>query len=305
MVNYIPFESDAGRHYNKYTVRISEVILESGLINETAEELHELKLLAKMLMDALPLENIDEPKYATKFLPMAQVEAKIKSKDILDMYYFMAIYTQDQNLKERGSCYTNKVPVDVKNGKIITAIQNVIWLKPTNNIAQMTSTLAHELQHALDHWKGAINIKKDPYPEKPGHEWTDSDVLVYLRNPKEVNARFTQAMAEITEQMVKVLERGGKPKQDTKAISIYLNNLFIKWDLNRPMLIKGPKGDKAYKQLLKRGIMFYKYIIPILEKDLKNNVPTTKDKIIYWTRDALSKVKRFFLGGPLQVNLPK
>ena len=52
----------AGANLNKYTVRISEVILESGLINETAEELHELKLLAKMLMDALPLENIDEPK---------------------------------------------------------------------------------------------------------------------------------------------------------------------------------------------------------------------------------------------------
>jgi uncharacterized protein YukE len=101
----------------------------------------------------------------------------------------------------------------------------------------IASTVAHEIQHALDDLKSqgkaiAGTVAGDP----------TKDIEGYLKLPHEINARFMQALMDMV--------RTNATVEKNKAAAVIAQS-FGKYHLTRNLV-----GDRAYKRLLSRAYKF-------------------------------------------------
>jgi hypothetical protein len=101
----------------------------------------------------------------------------------------------------------------------------------------VASTIAHEIQHALDDMKSkghALTKTTNNDPTK--------DIDGYLKLPDEINARFMQALMDIAQTNTTV---------DKSRASAIIAESFNKYHLTKAIV-----GDKGYRRLLSRAYKF-------------------------------------------------
>lgn len=257
-------------------------------LTETTEELHDLKIIATLLVNAINGKEIPEPKHASDLVKRKDL-GKITSETVLDMYSWLRIFNNKDDPHAKNSNGYAQSHELVGGGGALT----IIWLNPTLDKTQMISTLTHELQHALDNWKGALHKKIPKYRYKQVSDWNDQDQEAYRTDPVEVNARFSQAADYISWRIAKVIEdgKGDNLLTDTNAIVRYLISVYKNQHIDRNSLVKGPRGDKAYRRLLTRGMMFYKYIVPLLKAEIKPKTKPPEGLLKRLVSTAIEKVK--------------
>lgn len=112
--------------------------------------------------------------------------------------------------------------------------------------AELSKTLVHELQHAVDGTKSGGRALMHTTSARSG-ETDDEQFVDYLQLPHEVNARFAEALDDINDQLPYVREAGQLP-----AI---INDAFAKREINRAFPDR--MNDPKYRRLVTRAYQFY------------------------------------------------
>lgn len=137
------------------------------------------------------------------------------------------------------------------NDYTITVDKRMVRHKP-----ELVTTLAHEIQHALDDFKSAGKAMKKP----EGYAGYKDDFAAYLKLHPEINARFTQALLDIVDAEARSkfsIGRVGTPRETmTQVVPL----VFQKHKLNKTLL-----DDKQLRRLLSRAYKFYDEVKDTIE----------------------------------------
>jgi hypothetical protein len=216
---------------------ISE-ILESKSLNEDTTETFDIKAIAlfveqfyrKYQQKIQPYLSYTVPDISKDFgLPLPAITSPTLKQIIIDgtngneplKFFFNH---PGQTDKQYGAYGNGRVMV---NTNLLDA-----------NKKSVASTIAHEIQHALDDIKskgrafGTSSRLSDPA----------NNIGAYLKLPDEVNARFMQAMMDITQTNATV---------DRNNIVAVISQSFNRFNLDKEAV-----GDQAYKRLLGRAYKF-------------------------------------------------
>jgi hypothetical protein len=265
-------------------VKINDLITETVSLTENASESHDLLIIANKVVDKFPVEGMQ---YISKLVP--QHKMGIENDSVFGMCHFILISTDPQHERspnDSGYCQTFR---DDESDRVVS----FIWVRYRSSKKLMVNTLVHELRHALDFWKSDMNLPASKHPSHlPSNEWSDADYEVYYRDPKEVNARLMEVIEHITRDMIKVYDRGHHITANSSQVSTYVHNLFVEHNLSRGIFEKGPVGDKKYKRIFSRAVVFFQYILPIIEKNAlaPDEPPPSKSIIRQWIGAAWHKV---------------
>lgn len=177
--------------------------------------------------------------------------------------------TSSRGTKTNGSFFPNK---------------NLIWINGKlrqRGVASMASTIGHELRHALDF---SLSSGK-PFRTKGGKP-RNATTAEYLRDPQEINARFTQALWAMA---FDTIER--KPATAHDALRI-IDDCLHRLQLDRELFPDGPTGDKRYNRLRSRAIRYWSEVARFLRATEAEDVPrrTLMDRI----RSIVSKFRGAF-----------
>lgn len=140
--------------------------------------------------------------------------------------------------------------------------KNAIWLNRDligKGVASMASTIGHELRHALD-----FSLSQGvPFRKGVGRGSTEQ----YLRDPQEINARFTQAMWAMA---FDTMEANPRTAHDAlKLIDDCLHRLH----LDRDMFEAGPRGDKRFNRLRSRAISYWTHVARFMSQAEAEEIP--------------------------------
>lgn len=144
--------------------------------------------------------------------------------------------------------------------------KNLIWINNDlirRGVASMASTIGHELRHALD-----FSLSKGkPFRKKTGKRLKGSPTDQYLRNPQEINARFTQAMWAMAFDTLEA-----QPKNAHAALAM-IDDCLYRLHLDRAMFPSGPKGDKQFNRLRSRAISYWTQVARFLRSEEAEEMP--------------------------------
>ncbi len=121
---------------------------------------------------------------------------------------------------------------------------------------ELVTTLAHELQHALDDFKSAGKALFKPKSYK-GHK---DDFAAYLKLHPEINARFTQALLDIVTVEADAKYKTGRVGTPRETMTQVVPLIFQKHKLNTTLL-----DEKQLRRLLSRAYKFYDEVKDTIE----------------------------------------
>jgi hypothetical protein len=137
----------------------------------------------------------------------------------------------------------------ITNGSFFPG-KNTIWINRDlirKGAPSLASTIGHEIRHALDFaLSGGAPFRK----KRDGRE-RGSTTDQYLRDPQEINARFTQAMWAMAFDSI---EKAPRTAHDALGI---INDALYRLRLSRDLFPAGPKGDQQYNRLRSRAIRYW------------------------------------------------
>lgn len=152
--------------------------------------------------------------------------------------------------------------------------RNLVWINGdliTKGVPSMASTIGHELRHALD-----FSMSKGvPFRKKAGRKAKGTPTDQYLRNPQEINARFTQALWAMA---FNTIEK--KPKTAHEALRL-IDDCLYSLNLDRGLFPEGPKGDQQFNRLRSRAIRYWMQVARFLTSHEAEEMPkkTIMDRI--------------------------
>lgn len=131
--------------------------------------------------------------------------------------------------------------------------------------SEMIATLVHELQHALDDWHSYGKALKSANPEQ--------DNNAYLRSPDEINARFQEALLELSTMINDM--KGTDYELEMKNLPNVINSAFAKSNIDKLMF----KKPQQYNRLINRA---YKFFEMELQKPIKEQPMKTMKRAWNW-----------------------
>ena len=140
-------------------------------------------------------------------------------------------------------------------------------------IPKLASTIGHELRHALDF----MLSRGKPFRSKQQSSQTHDQ---YLRDPQEINARFTQAMWAMAFDTI------DKQPTNPQAALALIDDCLVRLNLGRDMFPDGPKGDKRFNRLRSRAIRYWMQVARFLRSEQVEDLPKPT---------LMSKLKSFIL----------
>jgi hypothetical protein len=126
----------------------------------------------------------------------------------------------------------------------------------TRHRPELITTLAHEMQHALDDFKSAGHALRKP-ENYAGH---NQDFVAYLKLHPEINARFTQALLDIVDAEAKSKYSIGRVGTTKETMTQIVPLAFQKNKLNKTLL-----DQKQLNRLLSRAYKFYDEVKDTIE----------------------------------------
>ena len=218
-------------------------------IVETAEEIRELESLSGMIADkVMPIFSKSQRDYARiiklKYLNLPQFKSPAVNDIIANASISMYRWWPGDTL---GSWHNVEQNVTMRKDML-------------DNRNKFVSTLAHELTHALDRYKGVPRqYSKMTTKSKAtaGDEYEN-----YLRLQYEIDARLTQALLEIgsnIKELQDIDQLFSAPGEPTPKEQQVLSNA-ISWAFEKHQIAKlFPQGarDPKYRRLLTRAYKFY------------------------------------------------
>ena len=249
----------------KYYDKLASVELEEHQLDETAEEnqivnvvsniaaaqiakvmkAKESKLLALLDGGLSPKEKLELFGVKVKDLNVPNVNDPLLKK-LFNILYIKVnsqvdFYDDPSAPKTLGGYYDGDYTVEL----FFPAIEYVAGKRESQLKSEIASTLAHEIQHAIDDYKSenAVYAGSNISPAK--------DMQGYLKLPYEVNARFQEATMDIAKYIA-------MPKNDgSKTTQADLPEL-IRYAFEKNRLDKiYEKNQKEYKRLLTRAYKFF------------------------------------------------
>jgi len=223
----------------KYLMRISEIT--DHILNETVQEERELQDIASYVAGILskkprrgPLTLEDLEDISGKRSPSVISPVVHSMLDGTSFYMF----NDRDNPRHRGE-------YDTANSAIGLNVAGLIGKAKWTVRSKMESTLVHELRHALDYYKS--RTKALPPRPQMGDDVTGDQYDEYVRYHEEINARFSQALMDMS-----------KAKIDPRFLEHEIKEIFSKHQLS-PRMFKWDtrKGQKQYNRLLTRAYSFY------------------------------------------------
>lgn len=203
----------------------------------------------KLTFFGIPLKDLDLPKSQLTYLD--DILKKLSIRVVLDSEKrTLANYSRDQN-------------------DIYLYLQNIVNDAKKRNISgikYLQSVLIHELQHAIDQVKSdgkAFNVKNAADINVVGGN--EEDYKKYLKLPYETNARFTQALLDIQDDLTA-----------GRNIRTAINKAFINNELTKDMV-------PDYNRLLSRAYKFF-------------DAHSTAPKQLITNKSFLAKAKAWILG---------
>lgn len=121
---------------------------------------------------------------------------------------------------------------------------------------ELVTTLAHEIQHALDDFKSAGKALNKP-KNYAGHK---QDFAAYLKLHPEVNARFTQALLDIVTVEADAKYKTGRVGTPRETMTQVVPLIFQKHKLNKTLI-----DDQQFRRLLSRAYKFYDEVKDTIE----------------------------------------
>lgn len=249
----------------KYYDKLASVELEEQQLDETVEEnqivnvvsniaaaqiakvmkAKESKLLALLDGGLSPKEKLELFGVKVKDLNVPNVNDPLLKK-LFNILYIKVnsqvdFYDDPSAPKTLGGYYDGDYTVEL----FFPAIEYVAGKRESQLKSEIASTLAHEIQHAIDDYKSenAVYAGSNISPAK--------DMQGYLKLPYEVNARFQEATMDIAKYIA-------MPKNDgSKTTQADLPEL-IRYAFEKNRLDKiYEKNQKEYKRLLTRAYKFF------------------------------------------------
>jgi len=249
----------------KYYDKLASVELEEQQLDETVEEnqivnvvsniaaaqiakvmkAKESKLLALLDGGLSPKEKLELFGVKVKDLNVPNVNDPLLKK-LFNILYIKVnsqvdFYDDPSAPKTLGGYYDGDYTVEL----FFPAIEYVAGKRESQLKSEIASTLAHEIQHAIDDYKSdnKVYAGSNISPAK--------DMQGYLKLPYEVNARFQEATMDIAKYIA-------MPKNDgSKTTQADLPEL-IRYAFEKNRLDKiYEKNQKEYKRLLTRAYKFF------------------------------------------------
>ena len=254
-------------------------------LSETAEENQIINIIAttiaKKLVDREMFNyNAGKIQFNATDLRLPKINDPVMSK-LLDTLKFVVLPDNDDD---------HTLGQYLLGGDRITLFWSTLKKKAGDNKerlkVQVADTLSHELQHALDAYKGGRKPFSDidkPLPNPKVGMGNKENRKAYLKQRHEVNARLQQALYDIYRG---INQPGGR-------VGVTLKDLprFIEWGFKRNELDNLYwKDQRAYKRLLTRA---YKY----LEAEINNPKKATptpgliQRAIAFITGDPTTEIK--------------
>lgn len=125
------------------------------------------------------------------------------------------------------------------------SVQDEADEKNSTEARELTKTLVHELQHAIDDVKSRGQALNKTVAT--GLTTDDERFLEYLKLPQEINARFAEVLADISEQLPYIREQ--------EQLPAIINDAFARHQINRVFATK--TQDPRYRRLVSRVYQFY------------------------------------------------
>lgn len=248
-------------------------------IFESVTDTRDIHLASQWLADAIIRHRIPVDKVFT-----VHSIFKLDGKDTLPIDYgpVSEMLLDDELMFLIGKSKTSPRG-SVTNGSFFPG-KNVIWINEDlmkKGTASMASTIGHELRHALDY---ALS-KGTPFRKKIGKTAKGSPTDQYLRNPQEINARFTQALWAMA---FDTIEK--KPQNAHEALRL-IDDCLYRLNLDRELFPEGPRGDQQFNRLRSRAIKYWMQVARFLKTAEIEDMP--KKTIMDRIRDILSRFKIF------------
>lgn len=237
------------------TFNVNETVEENQIVNVVSNiaaaqiakvmKAKESKLLALLDGGLSPKEKLELFGVKVKDLNVPNVNNPLLKK-LFNILYIkvnsqLDFYDDPSAPKTLGGYYDGDYTVEL----FFPAIEYVAGKRESQLKSEIASTLAHEIQHAIDDYKSdnKVYAGSNISPAK--------DIQGYLKLPYEVNARFQEATMDIAKYIT-------MPKNDgSKTTQADLPEL-IRYAFEKNRLDKiYEKNQKEYKRLLTRAYKFF------------------------------------------------
>jgi hypothetical protein len=221
------------------------------ILRETAEEIREIEAIAGMVADylaklqqgwepwrifrALPLKQVVQPRFQN-----AAVNAVVKN-------VWMQV-TAQMEPKNLGSWRRSENRIQI----------NASLILPELDRPELINTLAHELTHAMDTHKGITFRGRAKIDDI---NTSDQEYQHYLRLQHEIDARLTEALVSLAQEIKKfrdIDELFSQPGQEARSQDILWRAIQQVFARSRITELY-PQGtrDPRYRRLLSRAYKFY------------------------------------------------
>lgn len=234
--------------------------LHEFVLNEDTEEYRDLNTISKYVAD-----------YMIKYKPMQFVTASEMAKQM----QFPTITAGAMiNLLFDVDLAFALIPPKKAEGALgwyepeqhtITVDKRMVRHRP-----ELVTTLAHEIQHALDDFKSAGHALRKP-ADYTGYK---DDFVKYLKLHPEVNARFTQALLDIITVEADAKYKTGRVGTPRETMTQVVPLIFQKHKLNKTLL-----DDRQFRRLLSRAYKFYDEVKDTIEAAPDQPKATLIDKL--------------------------
>jgi hypothetical protein len=221
------------------------------ILRETAEEIREIEAIAGLVADYLAkLQQSREPWRIFRALPLKQVvqprfQNAAVNAVVKNVWVQVDGQMKPQNL---GSWSRSENRIQI----------NASLIKPELDRPELINTLAHELTHAMDTHKGiAFRGQANIHDGGIG----DQEYQHYLRLQHEIDARLTEALVSLAQEIKKfqdIDELFGQPGQEARSQDILWRAIQQVFARSRITELY-PQGtrDPRYRRLLSRAYKFY------------------------------------------------
>lgn len=241
----------------------------SELIIESVEDTRDIHLASQWLADGIIRHQIPIDKMFT-----VHTLFKLDGDDTLPIDYgpLSEILLDDELAFVLGKSVESDRGTTTKGSFFPN--KNLIWINRDlikKGTASMASTIGHELRHALD-----FSLSKGkPFRKKDGRKLKGSPNDQYMRNPQEINARFTQALWAMAFDTIEA-----KPQTPHDALKL-IDDCLYRLHLDRSMFPEGPKGDQRFNRLRTRAIRYWMQVARFLQAVEVEDVPkkTIMDRV--------------------------
>lgn len=222
---------------DKYSImKIRDIIL------ETAVESRELQTISKKIADHIVERDGEPQRFTAKDIGVSGRESSIATT-LLRLVFSVV---SKPGIDEIAQYNHNTNTIEINWPRVVEDAEDQNTT-PQNELAK---TLVHELQHAVDGTKSKGQALMKTPATKSG-DTEDQEFEEYLKLPHEVNARFAEALDDISEQLPYIREVGQLPE--------IINDAFAKREINR--VFPGRAEDPRYRRLLSRAYQYYAYTL--------------------------------------------